>query len=237
MDTARRLSLSGPGRPPIPNSSPQSQILEPGIWAAGLGADLLLKDCKWMEAHMGTLITTVILSLSGLALAVTAFSSFRGVRAYLRTRGKRLVTCPQNHCTAAVEMDALGAGLKAFRGGTYRCLQDCSRWPEKSECAQDCLTQIDVLGAGCLVRNVVAGWYKGKACVYCHKPVDNVAEWTGHMPALLTPASTTVSWADVPPDKLPEIFTTYQPVCWSCHIAETFRRDHPELVTDRPPRW
>jgi hypothetical protein len=47
----------------------------------------------------------------------------------------------------------------------------------------------------------------------------------------------TVSWDDVPPEKLADVFQTYQPVCWSCHIAETFRRDHPELVTDRPARW
>jgi hypothetical protein len=24
------------------------------------------------------------------------------------------------------------------------------------------------------------------------------------------------------------------PVCWSCHIAESFRRTHPELIVDRP---
>jgi hypothetical protein len=25
------------------------------------------------------------------------------------------------------------------------------------------------------------------------------------------------------------------PVCWNCHIAQTFRRVHPELVVVRPP--
>ena len=35
-------------------------------------------------------------------------------------------------------------------------------------------------------------------------------------------------------EQLPEIFATHQPVCWNCHIAESFRRLHPELVTDRP---
>ena len=186
---------------------------------------------------MGTFIVVLILSLSGLALCVTVFASVRGVRAYLRARGKRLVTCPENHCAAAVELDAKGAGLKAFRGGIYHCLQDCSRWPEKRNCAQDCLTQVEALGQGCLVRNVVAGWYQGKSCVYCHKRVDSVAEWTGHMPALLAPDSKTVSWGDVPAERLPEIFATHKPVCWSCHIAETFRREHPELVTDRTARW
>ncbi|MFZ0959775.1 MAG: hypothetical protein WAO35_02640 [Terriglobia bacterium] len=186
---------------------------------------------------MGTVMVVLILSLSVLALGVIIFTSVRGVRAYLRTRGKRLVTCPETQCAAAVELDAKGAALKAFWGGTYLCLQDCSRWPEKENCAQGCMTQVESLGQGCLVRNVVAGWYQGKTCVYCHKAVDSVAEWTGHMPALQAPDSKTVSWADVPPEKLPEIFATHKPVCWSCHIAETFRRERPELVTDRPARW
>jgi hypothetical protein len=190
-----------------------------------------------MEARMGTFVFVLILSLSGLALFMITIVAVRGMRSYLQARGKRLVTCPETHCTVAVELDAKGAGLKALRGGTHLCLQDCSRWPEKKDCPQDCLPQIEIQGQACLVRNVVKDWYQGKVCVYCHKPVDNVAEWTGHIPALLTPDSKSVSWGDVPPEKLPEIFTTHQPVCWSCHIAETFRREHPELVTDRPARW
>jgi len=186
---------------------------------------------------MGTFMVVLILLLAGLALVMMGIMSYRAVRAFWRTRGKRLVTCPENHCTAAVELDAQGAALKAFRGGTYLCLQDCSRWPEKQGCAQDCLTEVESLGQGCLVRNIVAGWYKGKVCVYCHKPVDNVAEWTGHMPGLVAPDAKCMIWGDVPPEKLPEVFATYKPVCWSCHIAETFRREHPDLVTDRPARW
>jgi len=186
---------------------------------------------------MGTFMIVFILSLSGLALGVTILQSVRGVRTYWRARGKRLVTCPETHCAAAVELDAKGAGLKAFRGGTFLCLQDCSRWPKKQNCAQDCLSQVQALEQGCLVRNIVAGWYQGKTCVYCHKPVDDVAEWTGHMPALLAPNGKTVSWGGVPAETLPDVFQTHKPVCWSCHIAESFRREHPELVTDRPARW
>jgi hypothetical protein len=186
---------------------------------------------------MGTLVVVFILSLAGLALGVMVFLSVKSVLTYLRARGKRLVTCPETHCAAAVELDAKGTALKALHGEIYRCLQDCSRWPESKDCAQDCLEQIATQGQACLVRNIVAGWYHGKTCVYCHKAVDKAEDWTGHMPALQTPDSKTVSWVDVKPEKLPEVFETYKPVCWSCHIAETFRREHPELVTDRPARW
>lgn len=225
---SRRAVSSGIGDPPYAKWPFRSRFL---------GVDLLMFCCRWKEAHMGSLMVVFILSLSGLALGMTTFMSVRGVRAYWRARGKRLVTCPETHCAAAVELDAKGAGLKAFRGGIYHCLQDCSRWPERQGCAQDCLVQVEALGQRCLVRSVVAEWYQGKACVYCHKAVDSVAEWTGHIPALLAPDSKTVAWADVEPEKLPEIFATHKPVCWSCHVAETFRREHPELVTDRPARW
>jgi len=186
---------------------------------------------------MGTIMTTLVLSVVIIAASLVIFILAPALRAFLRARGKRLVTCPETHCAAAVELDAKGAALKAFRVGDYLCLQDCSLWPERQDCAQECLSEVEALGKGCLVRNVVAGWYKGKVCVYCHKPVDDAANWTGHMPALLTPESKTVSWAEVPAENLPAIFATHQPVCWSCHIAESFRREHPELVTDRPARW
>ena len=63
---------------------------------------------------MGTVVYMVILSLSILALGVWVFWSVRGVRAYLQARGKRLVTCPETHCAAAVEID-----LKARAGGPF----------------------------------------------------------------------------------------------------------------------
>lgn len=202
-----------------------------------LGVDLLAIVGKWKEAHMGTIMRTLILSVAIIVAGLVIFILVRAMRAFLQARGKRLVSCPENHCAAAVELDAKGAALKAFRAGDYLCLQDCSRWPERQNCAQECLSEVEALGKGCLVRNVVAGWYQEKVCVYCHNPVDDAANWTGHIPALLTPESKTVSWAEVPAGNLPEIFATHQPVCWSCHIAESFRREHPELVTDRPARW
>jgi integrase len=48
------------------------------------------------------------------------------------------------------------------------------------------------------------------------------------------PDRKTVQWSDLPAEKLPQVFETHRPVCWSCHIAQTFRRGHPELVVDRP---
>jgi len=38
----------------------------------------------------------------------------------------------------------------------------------------------------------------------------------------------------IPAEKLQEVLRTDWPVCWNCHVAETFRREHPELVVNRP---
>jgi hypothetical protein len=52
-------------------------------------------------------------------------------------------------------------------------------------------------------------------------------------PALMGPEGKTIGWDDVPPQHLPEIFSSYKPVCWNCHVTETFRRVHPDVVTGR----
>jgi hypothetical protein len=50
---------------------------------------------------------------------------------------------------------------------------------------------------------------------------------------LLGPDSKTAEWKDFRPEQLPDVFSKYQPVCWNCHVTETFRRLRPELVVDR----
>jgi len=179
------------------------------------------------------LIWTVIALL---AVAI-GYLAFRTLRAYFKLRGKRLVTCPETRKPAAVDLDAAHlAGDAAFGSPPLR-LSECSRWPERQGCGQECLKQIEAAPQGCLVRRIVADWYAGKACVICGKPVDTAEEWAGHVPALLKPEKITIYWDEVAPERLPEVFQTHSPVCWSCHIAETFRHDHPELVVDRPARW
>jgi hypothetical protein len=175
--------------------------------------------------------------LVGAAVVLVLFRAVIGLREYWQMRGKRLVTCPETKQPAAVDVDARQAGWKAALHAPELRLTDCSRWPERHDCGQQCLRQIESAPMDCLVRRIVVKWYEGKTCVYCHKPVDNVEEWVGHTPALLAPDQKTVYWDHIKAEKLPEVFKTYQPVCWSCHIAETFRREHPDLVIDRPARW
>jgi hypothetical protein len=41
-------------------------------------------------------------------------------------------------------------------------------------------------------------------------------------------------WQEVAPETLPQVLATHRPVCFDCYVAETFRRQHPELVIDNP---
>ena len=111
-------------------------------------------------------------------------------------------------------------------------LDRCSRWAERQDCGQACLKQIVADPENCLVWNIVSNWYLGRSCVCCHKRFGALHR-LDHAPALMREDHTTIEWDQIRPEQLLEIFSTSRPVCWNCHIAETFRRVHPELVVDR----
>jgi hypothetical protein len=174
--------------------------------------------------------------LGVLAAAVVvgvAFELTRALQAYFKFRGKRIVSCPENHQRAAVSVAAGKAAAEATLHAPHLQLSECSRWPEMENCGQECLSQIQEAPAACLVSNIVNRWYEGRNCVYCHKPFGEI-HWHDHPPALVNMQRKTLQWNEVPLENLQQTLATHWPVCWNCHVAETFRREHPELVTDRP---
>ena len=179
---------------------------------------------------------TLILAVVLLA-AVAGFLIYRAVpavRTYFAYRGKRLVTCPETHETAAVDVAARKAAAEAFLGNADLRLDQCSRWPERQDCGQECLKQIEADPENCLVWSFVSKWYEGQSCAYCQKPFGPL-QHLDHVPALMGSDRKTIEWNQLRPEQLPQVLSTYWPVCWNCHVAETFRRAHPELVVDRKP--
>ena len=152
---------------------------------------------------------------------------------YWRLHGPRLVTCPTDNSRAAVEVDAF-RGTFAFDWPQLH-FESCSHWPERGSCGQECLRQIEQSPDGCLVRRILAGWYAGKTCVLCGMALGQI-DWMEHKPCLMQPDRITLEWSQVHALEIPDILETHSPVCWNCHVAETFRREHSELVTDRPWR-
>jgi hypothetical protein len=197
----------------------------------------MLRKCPSVADEEAAVNPGFLWFIFALPALVIGYLLFRGLRSYFQLRGKRLVNCPETQKPAAVDLDALPLAREAvFRIPQLR-LSECSRWPERQGCGQECLKQIEAAPEGCLVRRIVTDWYAGKTCAICGKPVNVTEQWVGHVPALLNPEKKTVYWDKIAAERLPEVFQTHLPVCWSCHIAETFRREHPDLVVDRPARW
>jgi hypothetical protein len=175
----------------------------------------------------------IVVILLTLAAVFVVMGVRRALRTYLTFRGKMLVSCPETHQPAAVRVAAGKAALEAAVGNEQIRLSECSRWPERGDCPQECLAQIEEAPQACLVWTIINQWYQGQSCAYCHKPFGEI-HWHDHPPALVDDQRKTLEWDKIPAEKLQEAFRTHRPVCWSCHIAETFRREHSELVVDRP---
>lgn len=102
-------------------------------------------------------------------------------RNYWRFRDKRVITCPETRAPAAVELDARHAAATATLGESDLRLQSCSRWPERQDCGQQCLAQIEEAPEECLVRTILAHWYAGSTCVLCGRAIGAI-QWTEHKP-------------------------------------------------------
>jgi hypothetical protein len=171
------------------------------------------------------------------SLVIVGFFSLRririGIRELRKYWGKMVVACPENQQTAAVEVSAARAALGATIGAEHVELCSCTRWPKKEDCGQQCLGQIEQDPESHRLWTIASQWYAGKNCAYCKKPIGRMKHFE-HQAALLNPDQTMVEWEEVPAEKLPDLLKTAEPVCWGCHVTETFRREHPTWVVERP---
>jgi hypothetical protein len=157
----------------------------------------------------------------------------RVASAWLAYRGTRIVVCPESREIVAVEVDARQAAISAPRGEPQLRLDSCTRWPARKTCGQDCLGQVASAPQACLLQSILGDWYQGKSCAFCGRTFGRV-HWHDHKPGLLAPDGTLVDWSGFRPEQVIDVLASHTPVCWDCRLAEGFRRQHPELVTDRP---
>jgi hypothetical protein len=155
--------------------------------------------------------------------------------AWLRYRGTRVVVCPENRQIVSVEVDAPHAARSVSSGHLELRLDTCTRWPEKAGCGQECLGQIEWAPEACLLRNILGDWYQGKRCAFCDRAFHDL-HWHDRKPGLRAPDGSIRGWDDFRPEQVIDVLATHAPVCWDCRVAEGFRREHPELLTDRPQR-
>ncbi len=175
--------------------------------------------------NIAILVVALAVVLAGIAL-------FRMGSAWLKFRGKRAITCPENYLAAGVTIDARHAAATALGGKPELRLNQCSRWPEKGDCGQDCLFAIERSPEDCLVRNILIQFYEGKNCAWCGRPIGEI-HLGDRKPAVLTADRCSVEWNQIPAEELKQTLATALPLCFTCHVANTMVRQHPELVIDR----
>lgn len=160
---------------------------------------------------MGTLflIFAIVFLLSCVPLAVVVIQNYR------RFRGPRVVLCPETITPEAVEAGAVRAAWIAAASDLQFRLTSCSRWPERRDCAQRCLTQISAAPDGCLVRDRVARWYEGTQCALCGNAIGKVRRF-GRGPGLAAPDGKIRKWSDLTVEDLAEAFGTHRPICSGC---------------------
>ena len=91
--------------------------------------------------------TCDLAAIAAIVLFVFVYAGYRvihGIRVYARFRGPTLVTCPETHTDAAVQVAAWSMGMQAILEEPCLRLKACSRWPRRGGgSAQDCLGEIE----------------------------------------------------------------------------------------------
>ena len=148
-------------------------------------------------------------------------------RSFSKFGGSRPVTCPENGKRILVEVDARHAAMTSALGRPDIRLQNCSRWPLKQDCGQECLVNLDVAPDDCLVSGVLMRWYEGKTCVYCRKKFEAV-HWMDHRPALRTPEGTLIEWGEVTVEDMPTVLGSFR---FSAEVKSTEARKPDSIPT------
>jgi hypothetical protein len=168
----------------------------------------------------------IILFIIG-AILLVALPIGISLQSYFRNRGRRTVMCPDNHQAVTVEVDSKFAFRTALRGKEHMRLHTCSRWPEKGDCDQDCLAQVDPTPEN--LERLLQKWYQGKTCAICERGLTP-ADWRRSRLALLNEKQKLFELHHMHLDELPSALDKMAPLCWNCHQEERARQATPPRI-------
>ena len=154
-----------------------------------------------------------------LGVILVTFFVLRAKERRVRPR-TRLVYCPETGEPQEVQVDRRHELLTLWRDIREVRLKSCSRWPERRNCEQDCLAQIDPTSQ---VERILVRWYDGKNCARCAMPLAG-RDWKMGRAAALDPSGRMVQLRDMDWKQFPNSLMLYDPLCWKCHEAELERR-------------
>jgi hypothetical protein len=162
------------------------------------------------------------------AILLVALPLGVSLQAYFRNRGRRTVICPDNREPVTIERDNKYAFSTALRGQEHDRVHTCSRWPEKGDCGQECLAQVNPSPEN--IERLLQKWYHGKTCVICDRALTP-ADWRRSRLALLNEHQKLFELRHMHLDELPSALDKMAPLCWNCHQEERVRQaESPRLL-------
>jgi hypothetical protein len=161
------------------------------------------------------------------AFLVTGLPVALSLQNYYQNRGRNSVSCPETGRPADVEVDRNYAFWMALRGQEHSRLQSCSRWPEKGDCGQECLAQLDASPEN--IERLLTTWYAGKSCALCARNLTP-ADWQRSRLALLDGNQKLHELRGITLEALAMTLDTMRPLCWNCHQEERARQAVPARV-------
>jgi hypothetical protein len=181
-------------------------------------------------------LVVIILFVPLATLMVVAASLFlRGAfRAWRSYRGVHVIQCPETRKPAAVRVDTGHFALSSVMNDPPDVqLASCSRWPERAGCDEACVPQIEHDPIETRIDTILRDVFANHSCALCGRRINGVPT-VGHKPAFLGPDGRTTPCTTIAPEHVYDLVKTHRLICWDCEVAETFRREHPELVIDAP---
>ena len=91
----------------------------------------------------------ILLSLTLFALAacvIFLMPFLLGMQVHKQYSGTRVVACPENRRQVAVSFDAVRAARTVLVGNPSLRIADCTRWPERANCRQECMPEALLAG-------------------------------------------------------------------------------------------
>ncbi len=146
---------------------------------------------------------------------------------YYRNRGRQSVTCPDSGQHADVEVDNKFGFWTALRGQQHSRLQSCTRWPEKGDCGQECLAELEPSPEN--VDRLLTKWYEGKSCAICARALAP-SDWRRSRLAVLNEQHKLFELRQMQLDELQATLQDMRPLCWNCHQEERERQAVPAKI-------
>jgi hypothetical protein len=155
------------------------------------------------------------------AILVTGAPVALSLTEYYKNRGRQSVKCPETGQPVDVEVDNKFAFRMAWRGQEHSRLASCSRWPEKGDCGQECLMQLDATPEN--LQRLLTKWMDGRSCAICTRAITP-DDWKQSRLAVLSQNNELFELRDLPAEDLQMALECTRPLCWKCHQAEHERQ-------------